>query len=342
MKPITTFIILFFILFLFSCDNEPVETITISAEDAIMVDSNLYGNIERSANNNLVCIDFNYPFTLNVFDENLEFVEFQILNNDLEFSNLLDEINEMYSISLSYPISYINEDGNSIEISNNEELKDKLDECIELETIRYCNGLLTTQQCIWRVIGDDNTDGLYEDAFFNINSSGLVAFNVNDQITFGSWITLFIEDELHINMNFNGDDLIANDWNFDWNIIIVDENNMTLESNGIIRTISRECFEDSDNCFQYIFEQCSIEEDTSFSLFDLSSISDCIGINDELLNSEISYHLSINDAENNTNVIDSPFTNTENPQNLQVRIENNETSEISFTEIQLVVYDCEN
>jgi len=53
MKKYTKYLLPIIIAFIFSCDNEPSDISTLSAEDAITVNSELYNNIERVADENL-------------------------------------------------------------------------------------------------------------------------------------------------------------------------------------------------------------------------------------------------------------------------------------------------
>ena len=103
MKKYTKYLLPIIIAFIFSCDNEPSDISALSAEDAITVNSELYNNIERVADenleNNLVCIDFIYDFTLNVFDEELELANVQILKNDLSHRILSENNAENFRCS---------------------------------------------------------------------------------------------------------------------------------------------------------------------------------------------------------------------------------------------------
>lgn len=85
---------------------------------------------------------------------------------------------------------------------------------------------------------------------------------------------------------------------------------------------------------------CDDESNDGFEAFNLSNV------NTEILNGQssteniISYHLSQDDADNAVNAINSTFTNTENPQTIFVRLENNLNSTCYTTApFSIVVYE---
>jgi hypothetical protein len=349
MKKLKKLLILFLIINLFSCNDEPFEDIKVTTHELFSVSSKLYNNIERitdnNPENNLVCIDFIYAFRVDVYDEDLEYTYYQIMGSDLEFSAFLGNLPENFSISMSYPITSTTDDGLTIEINTNDELKAVIDSCLKEEIIGYCNGLLTQPQCVWKVIhnDDDDANNDFEDAYFDVDNFGETAFSFEDTIYNGTWISFFIEDELHLNINLNDDTTVGENWNFDWKTTIVDENNMTLENDDTTFYIQKEC-EIDDICIEFEFEECELNEDEGIAEFPLEDYMECITNFIEYETSEntvITFHETLNNAENNSNPILTPFLNTANPQFIQVRIENSETAEVVYTSIKLTAINCE-
>jgi len=347
MKKYTKYLLPIIIAFIFSCDNEPSDISTLSAEDAITVNSELYNNIERVADenleNNLVCIDFIYDFTLNVFDEELELANVQILKNDLEFRSLLGSLGEGYSISLSYPINGLTDEGEIIEITNNEDLKATIDNCLKEEVISYCSGLLTESECVWKVINNEDGNNDFENAYFDINDLGTVSFYYDDNVYSGTWINSYIGDELHLNISLNDITFVAERWNFDWKVTIIEGNNMQLENNNTIFLIEKEC--EQELCSAFEFEVCELNPDEGIAEFYLEEYIDCVAnfIDYDITeNTTITFHKTTIDAETNTNQLPTaPFINTINPQYLIIRLENNETQEVVYTSIGVTAIDCE-
>jgi hypothetical protein len=342
MESFQKHLLLLLIVILPSCENEAIDTSTITAEDPIVVDSELYNNIERvidnDSNDELVCLDFDYAFTLYIFDENLEYVGLQILSSDQEFSDFLGSLIEGYSISISYPISYTTDAGDTIIITNNDELKAVIDPCIEFEIIEECNGLLTQDECIWRVINNPDGNNDYEGAAFNVSSAGITSLIHNGVPYFGTWFSFAIELQLHININLNSGGEVADDWNKNWKTTIIDESNMKLESGDDVYFIQRECVDINRN--KYIFEECASDGQVDTAEFDLDSYVESFTNDIDISNSTVTFYESIIDMENGINPLISPFSNSENPQFIYVRIEDNSNGNTTFVTIQIVAILC--
>ena len=146
MKNIWFLSLLILLTVLSSCENEPISKADPSK--VIKVDSELYNLIERAAGNDfdneITCIDFNYAFTLLIYDENMDIFGYQIIKSDIEFSEFLGALEEDKSISLSYPITSILNDGQPYTINNNEELKEAIDHCLGADTVITCNNILNS------------------------------------------------------------------------------------------------------------------------------------------------------------------------------------------------------
>ncbi len=334
----------------YSCDNEPLDISSITADDAFGVNSELYDSIERIADddpdNNLVCLDFIYAFTVNVFDENLDYVGLYIVNNDLEFSTLLGGLQENYSISVSYPITSVTDDGETVEITTNEELKEIIDLCLEEEVLNTCNGMLTEDSCVWKVVHNENGNNDFENAYFEVSTIGTVVFHHEDNAYDGTWITFFIENELHLNISLqNNDDVddtnVIDNWNFDWKATILDFENMKLENEDSIFFIQKECEVDEEDCNAFEFEACELNEGEGIAEFLLEDYIECFTNYIEYETSENTIVTFYEDESNDTPLETVPYLNTTNPQFIYVKIEDGETSEIVSTSIKLTAIECE-
>lgn len=330
---------LLLLMLLFSCENEPLGKADPS--NVIAVDSELYNLIQRAAGNNfeneLTCIDFNYAFTLIVYNENMDIIAYQVINNDLEFSAFLGGLEEGKSISLSYPITSILDNGQPFEINSNEELKEALDQCIEADTITTCNNILTETSCIWEVthLGGPNTQ--YEGSHFQVSSSGNAGLYFQDNSFGGTWITYFIENKLHLNIFITGNEEVSTDWNFDWKVVAFDEFQMEIENGTDHFLLVKNCFEP---CRKFLFEECETEPGSGIAIFDLESYFECFfpftGISDSSTVTW-SYYESEEDMILGLNPIeDLMFRNTFNPQIIYIRFDNINTGEM-VTSIPIIL-----
>jgi len=343
MKTLEKLVMYLSIACLCSCYNEPIDLSTIAAENIINVDSELYDNLERIADKNsernLICINFEYAFTLNVFDENLDFIGIEIIGNVQNLSTFLGGLPNNHSISLSYPITGTTEEGLLISIDNNDDLKAAIDLCLKEERLGYCNA----PDCLWKVLENNEGNTDFENAYFNVSNLGQTSFLYQNNIAFGTWVAYYIENELHLNINLM-DDTNADIWNKDWKVTIIDDNTMMIENENRSFLMEKECY--PETCKTFEFQECALNENLDTGAFILENYIDCIAefsdyeITDD---TDISFHLSQIDAENNTNVIamDSVFHTTENPQVIFTRFENTELLEIEYTPIALNAVNCE-
>ncbi|WP_298900394.1 hypothetical protein [uncultured Psychroserpens sp.] len=102
---------------------------TLEAHQAIRVDSELFDNLKKIAynddclNENSVCLDFIYPVTLFVFDEDDVYLYTSTIRKNEEFRNLLGTLNVNFTISMNFPIIKTIESGEISTIHNKKELK---------------------------------------------------------------------------------------------------------------------------------------------------------------------------------------------------------------------------
>lgn len=338
------YIFLLLVSILFSCENEPLDKLDPSY--VISVNSELFNLIQRAASNDfeneITCIDFNYSFTLIIYNENMEIVDNQIIRSDVEFSDFLGQLEEGKSISLSYPITSILNNGEPYEINNNEDLKEALDQCLEADTITTCNNILTQTTCIWKLIHLDGSNPQYEGSYFQVSSSGNAGLYSQDHSFEGTWITYFIEDELHLNIYITGNEEVSADWNFDWKIVSFHENQMEIK-NGIDHfLLEKKCFQP---CRKILFEECETEPGSGSATFNLESYIECFfpftGITDS---SSVtwSYYENQEDMLLGVNSIETLiFRNTVNPQIIYVRFDQIDTGEmLTYIPIILKAIEC--
>ena len=343
MKKIIKLVLLVLFIGITSCENEPVGASTISEGDLINVDSDLFRSLvaitDEEPENVTACINFIYNFTIIVYDSNLEIIDFQIMHSDHEFILFLSGIEEGNSISLSYPITSTLANEEELIINNNDELQNNLKTCLEEETTGYCNGIL--EDCIWNVAYLEGEENEYEGAYFEISPIGNIWFHFNEDVILGTWISLFIEDELHLNINLLDESEIGEDWNFDWKVTYLTPDEMELFNGESYFKLVKECF---SPCKQLVFEECEIEADSGVATFNLESYIDCFlpytTIEDTSLYT-ITFYETYEDASEGISSINSTsYTNIENPQEIFVRFEDNLTGEAILLTIYIAAVSC--
>lgn len=327
-----------------SCENEPISKADPSK--VIQVNSELYNLIQKAAGsdfeNEITCIDFNYSFTLVIYDENMDIFGYQIINSDIAFSDFLATLEEGKSISLSYPITSVLDNGQPYVINNNDELKEAIDKCLEADTIATCNNILTQTSCIWKVSHLDGPNSEYGGSYFEVSNFGNAGLYFQENAFGGTWVTYFIESELHLNIFLTGNEEVSDDWNFDWKVVSFDQSQMEI-TNGIDTfRLTKDCYEP---CRKFLFEECEIEPSSQRAVFDLESYFECFfpftGISDPSTVTW-SYYETYEDMLAGTNPIANlMYENSLNPQVIYVRFDDIITGEmVSFLPIILKTINC--
>ncbi len=336
-------LILLFTLF-GACENEPIGKA--NASEVIQVNSELYNLIVQAAGkdfeNEITCIDFNYAFTLIIYDENMDIFGYRVIHSDGEFGAFLGTLEEGQSISLSYPITSVLDNGQPFVINNNEELKAAIDKCVDFDTMTSCNTILTQSKCIWKIEPQNDSNNEYEGAYFEVSYRGNVALNVQETALGGTWVTYFIEDELHLNIFLTGDENIVEDWNFDWKIVTFSESLMEITNGTDTYRLIRECY---DPCKSFLFEECELEPGSQTAIFDLESYFDCFfplsGISDRA-SVAVSYFETYEDMSQGTNpILNLLYENNINPQVIFIRFDDVNTGElVTYLPIILKAINC--
>ncbi len=349
MTKLKTLLNITMVALMISCSDEPFDLFPDDIEK-IDTHSELFNSLKSVSENENddeepVCITFVYPFNVYLFNEDAEIVDSKLVNNNLEFVTLLgDTEGSDGAIGLSYPITSMLEDGSVFSIQDNAELKTTIEACIESQIIRHLNGVLGEENCNWKITSlTDNQR--YNNSFLNLYGDGTGIFYDDGNAYRASWISLFIESKPHINIHLEGDSETAEDWNFDWKAIAID--NATVEiSNGKEKyIIKKEC--DIENLCDYVeFRECELKDSEYMAEFVLDDYVDCIlSFRQDTDPSavSVSFFETYEQAEQETNILDSSaYLNITNPQLVFVKIKNTDTNESQIIKIVLFVEACDN
>lgn len=347
-----TLIVGFLGILVFSCsdldDNEEVGTVAI--ENLIKKESELFNLISRVADEDsdkeITCIKFIYSFTMLEFDSNLQVIAEHVVTSDTQFSGILENVVSGNSIGINFPIQSELENGDEFLIQNKDELKQAIDNCIELQQIVIvgnCRQLL--EECVWLVSHDDNTVDTYENAVFDVAEDGTFKFYNNGTLFEGTRIIYFIEDELHINIAFEEASTTADDWNFDWKVEMLSDNMMQLANiNDVVINLTKEC-EEKNYCTELIFVECEGVDNSEISEFVFEQYIPCIiEINDLeglTTNDTIAFYETEADANNQTNPLPlNSYNNTTSVQTIYVRIDYAMSVDFILIPIEIQSVNC--
>lgn len=241
---------IFFILLTISC-NDLDDNLFINTIDVIKKDSELFNLLETVVNQgddpveNTVCLDFIYPFKLFVYDANLNQIDEVILGSDIQFSEFLAQLPNDHSISISYPLETILPDGTTFSVNNNTELKIAIDSCSKEDIIGYCTGLFGDQQgtCVWEVPYIDGDDNTFAGAVFSASATGTISLYHHNETFTGTWVFLFINDKLHLNINLGGNSITVQNWNYNFKVTSFTGDTYQLETPSFSRTLTKDCLD---------------------------------------------------------------------------------------------------
>ncbi len=341
MKKIVYFLSLLLSFVFISCDNEPINPAQINHD---IVDEELFtyltlitdDPIEVSIN----CIEFNYSFTIFSFDENLDLVDTRAVFNNEDFIALLEALPETHSISVNYPISGTLDSGELIEVNTNEELKEAIKNCSKEERKRRCNNTLV--ECPMKVSPVPGSPNDFEGATFEVNRNGTVQFHYENSVFFGTWVTLYIGDDLFLNIDVNDDAEVEGFWDFNWEVGVFSEQQIFMANDTHSVLLEKDC---SLPCTEEGYQVCELEDMPGVANFNLQRYTPCIAVpatHDVVSSITYSFFLTEDDALTNTNALNpTNYTNVENPQTIFVRIAYTSNDELlETTQIQIEAVPC--
>ncbi|AGC77506.1 hypothetical protein LX97_02298 [Nonlabens dokdonensis] len=352
MKNILKSLFILSMLAITSCYYEDIDDLE-KRQEVIEQDTTLYDYVESMAQDgadqdDVTCIKFVYPIGLYTVDENDVVISLDVIVGNQAFFDFLNNLNPTDNISISYPIETTLSDGTIVSVTNNDELLDSIESCIERqeEIIRECDGLLNGgQDCIWKVGYSFNDTNDFLGAEFD--GDGITYFEYGDDSDEGSWNSLFIEDQLFININLLDDTSIYGQrFNKNWRVESWSPETMTLTTdNGDELIINRYCSpDDTNDCFNLDFIACEndltpgiadiILDDYTACIFEIMRL-------DESLDT-IAYYENENDALTSSNAIDSSviYNNTSLMQDFYVGITYGVNGATNVIEISISVENC--
>ncbi len=203
----------------FDDDNDTLEIffpITIILEDYSLVTIDNYNELsnysntcngENRADDDIECVDFQYPIKASIFNVNNEMLETIILNNDEMLYKFIDGINQFDLVTMDFPIAILLPDGSSRNVENLNELENVIetnrDNCDEDDDNNYndddCNECTISQLtnyltgCSdWAVDqlerdNSSNTEDYYAGYVFNFYPDGTLVSQYFARIYPGTW-----------------------------------------------------------------------------------------------------------------------------------------------------------
>jgi hypothetical protein len=193
---------------------------------------------ENETDDDIECIDFQYPIVYSIFDQNNELIETVTINNDEEHYEFIDNLNDTDIVTINFPLTLILSNGDTVTVSNIIELEnaieDAIDDCDEdddndyddddcedcnnttlIEAFESCENAFIVDEFLLN--GDDNADQ-YDGFTFEFNPNGTVIVESNGVIFQGTWTVSGEGNDSTFELSISG----LEDFNNVWEIVEIE------------------------------------------------------------------------------------------------------------------------
>ena len=173
------------------------------------------------------CISFNFPFSINVYDANNQLAQTITIDNNSELYNFLENLEDNIYIAIQYPISIVNSNGQTVVITNNDQLEDVIEDSIDDCDDNPSGGggsssdlssILTSGTWYVSYFFDDTDEtSNYAGYTFTFNTNGTSVAVRNSVSLNGAWSNYIDSGDEKLNLSFDG--LTLDELEDDWEVV---------------------------------------------------------------------------------------------------------------------------
>lgn len=186
---------------------------------------------ENSNDDDIECIDIQYPITADIFNANNEQIDTIVITNDFELFQFIQNLPNYDAVTISFPITVIFADGTTMQITSIQELQQVIeqasDDCDEDDDNDYddddCPECTTddlttvlTSCPAWRIDKLERNDNDLEDVYagytFVFTEGGTLTATTTSGDTFGTWSASGEGNNIQVNINVPGLPDINDTW----------------------------------------------------------------------------------------------------------------------------------
>ncbi|MEL0454773.1 hypothetical protein WJN01_00935 [Flavobacteriaceae bacterium SZ-1-7] len=207
---------------------------------------------ENEPDDDIECIDFQYPISFSVFDKDFQIIDVVQIENDRQLYRFIKRVKNAEVIaSLNFPITLEYADGTTVEVNSNQELattiREAKDACDEDDDNDYGDDDFTKERldeylkmCPWVVWeykrnNQDNT-AEYKEYALNFKEDGVVVMRARGgDILTGTWSTRVSDRGALLKMEF---DNLA-DFTLEWIVYDIEDGKIKLYEEGGNRIIMK-------------------------------------------------------------------------------------------------------
>lgn len=173
------------------------------------------------------CISFNFPIVINVYNANNQLANTVTLNNNTDLYNFLENLEDNEYVAIQYPISLVNSNGQTITITNNNQLEDVIEDSID-DCDDSPSGGGGSSSNLSTIIVDgtwyvsyffDDTDETSDYAGYNFtfNANGTSLALKNTISLNGTWLNYMDSGDEKLEFSFDG--ITLDELEDDWEVI---------------------------------------------------------------------------------------------------------------------------
>lgn len=207
-------------------DFTPVQIANETAFDTYTSDC----NGENESDDDIECLDFQYPITASIFNEITEVITDISINDDQQLYNFIEMLDDNDTATINFPITVIISDGTGVIINSLEQLEAQIeaikDDCDEDDDYDYddddIDDTTTTAQefidylvsCSFIIdeveINDEHLENL-NGTILTFSSDGTLTANLNSVTSNGTW-NVTIDNGLRLTLSMDSLTEINNSW----------------------------------------------------------------------------------------------------------------------------------
>ena len=196
-------------------------------------------NGENEIDDDIECVDIEYPVTASVFNSNNEIIETITIMNDEDLYGFVDDLDEDDIVNIAFPITVVLSDDTQMTASNLDELENILDnskdDCDEDDdndfndddcdncTTDELSGILVgcTNWTVDKLERDDNDlEDMYVGYQFNFMPEGTLVASTNNESFSGTWESSGTGNSISVLINIPN----LTDFNANWNLHEINQN----------------------------------------------------------------------------------------------------------------------
>ena len=201
---------------------------------------------ENEDDDDIECIDFQYPITASVFDINNDLINAITINNDNDMYDFIDDLDDFAAVTINFPITVIFADETTQIVNTIQELENVIeladdscdedddndfddDDCDDCSTDALEN--IFTNCAEWTVDKLERNDDDLEDSYvgytFEFDSDGILVVSQGTSTFNGSWETFGTANNISVVINVTG----LPDFNDTWNLHEIEQEDEDEDEN---------------------------------------------------------------------------------------------------------------